>query len=67
MLDGCTRWPADIEQRYRAAGYREGLTPWAMVARTAAGRVYSRVLQNSMLKNNGRIKALTVSLIIEWE
>jgi 2,3-dihydroxybenzoate-AMP ligase len=36
MLDGCTPWPADIEQRYRAAGYREGLTLWAMVARTAA-------------------------------
>jgi non-ribosomal peptide synthetase component E (peptide arylation enzyme) len=67
MLDGRTRWPADIEQRYRAAGYREGLTLWAMVARTAAGRVYSRVLQNSILKNNRRVKALPVPLIIEWE
>ena len=36
MLDGCTPWPAALEARYRAAGYREGLTIWAMVARTVA-------------------------------
>ncbi len=36
MLDGCTPWPAALEARYRAAGYREGLTLWAMVARTVA-------------------------------
>ena len=36
MLDGCTPWPATLEARYRAAGYREGLTIWAMVARTVA-------------------------------
>ena len=36
MLDGCTPWPPEREARYRAAGYREGLTLWAMVARTVA-------------------------------
>ena len=36
MLDGCTPWPAALEARYRAADYREGLTIWAMVARTVA-------------------------------
>ena len=36
MLDGCTPWPPEREARYRAAGYRESLTIWAMVARTVA-------------------------------
>jgi hypothetical protein len=45
---------------------------WQRLARTGKsknffGRVYSRVLKNSMLKNNRQIKALMVSLIIEWE
>ena len=36
MLEGCTPWPAALEARYRETGYREGLTLWAMVARTVA-------------------------------
>ncbi len=31
------------------------------------GRVYSRVLRNSMQKNNRQIKAIATSLMIEWE
>src|SRR5262245_416145 len=36
MLDGFTHWPEPLAQRYRQAGYWEGLTLWAMVARTVA-------------------------------
>ena len=36
MLDGFTPWPPELAQRFRAAGYWEGLTLWDMVARTVA-------------------------------
>ncbi len=36
MLDGFTPWPPELAQRFRAAGYWEGLTLWGMVARTVA-------------------------------
>ena len=36
MLDGFTPWPPELAQRFRAAGYWEGLTRWGMVARTVA-------------------------------
>lgn len=32
MLDGCTPWPADIAQRYRALGYWRGITLTEMLA-----------------------------------
>ncbi|TAM01511.1 MAG: (2,3-dihydroxybenzoyl)adenylate synthase, partial [Pusillimonas sp.] len=34
MLEGCTFWPKDRAQRYRDAGYWEGMTLWEMMART---------------------------------
>lgn len=34
MLEGCTFWPEDRAQRYRDAGYWEGMTLWEMMART---------------------------------
>ena len=36
MLDGFTPWPAAQAERYRSAGYWEGLTLWAMMARSVA-------------------------------
>jgi 2,3-dihydroxybenzoate-AMP ligase len=36
MLAGFTPWPEEAAQRYRDAGYWEGLSLWGMVARTVA-------------------------------
>jgi 2,3-dihydroxybenzoate-AMP ligase len=32
MLAGCTPWPAEFAQRYRARGWWQGITMWDMVA-----------------------------------
>lgn len=34
MLEGCTFWPAEVAQRYRACGCWDGRTLWQMVADT---------------------------------
>jgi len=36
VLTGCVPWPADLAERYRAAGYWEGVTLFGMVERTIA-------------------------------
>jgi len=34
MLDGCTRWPTDLAEQYRALGYWQGITLGDLLAQT---------------------------------
>jgi non-ribosomal peptide synthetase component E (peptide arylation enzyme) len=36
VLDGCTPWPAELAQRYRDLGYRQGITLTDLLARATA-------------------------------